>query len=81
MRFFWQWIASEKVQKEALFRLVFGISAYSAVVFYLFMLFCAETLSSLLGNQQGLIIYVRNLFLIQREKEKPVVSPNQIDTA
>ena len=80
MRFFWQWIASEKAQRSVI-PVSFWYFSLLGSCFLLFYAILRRDIVFIIGQSTGSIIYLRNLFLIQREKEKSIVSPNQIDTA
>ena len=80
MRFFWQWIASEKAQRSVI-PVSFWYFSLLGSCFLLVYAILRRDIVFIIGQSTGSIIYLRNLFLIQREKEKSIVSPNQIDTA
>ena len=69
MRFFWQWIVSEK-EKRSVIPVNFWYFSLFGSFFLLIYAVLRRDIVFIIGQSTGLIIYVRNLFLIQREKRK-----------
>jgi len=69
MRFFWQWIVSEK-EKRSVIPVNFWYFSLFGSFFLLMYAILRRDIVFIIGQSTGLIIYVRNLFLIQREKRK-----------
>lgn len=80
MRFFWQWIASEKAQRSVIPVSFWYFSLFGSC-FLLVYAILRRDIVFIVGQSTGLIIYFRNLFLIQREKKKSIISPNHINAA
>jgi lipid-A-disaccharide synthase-like uncharacterized protein len=80
MRFFWQWIASEKAHKSIIPVNFWYFSLFGSC-FLIAYAILRRDIVFIIGQSTGLIIYIRNIFLIQREKDKPVVSPIHIHSA
>lgn len=78
MRFFWQWIVSEKAQRSVI-PVNFWYFSLLGSCFLLAYAILRQDIVFIIGQSTGLIIYVRNLFLIQNEKRKSVASLSQID--
>ncbi len=79
MRFFWQWIASEKVQRSVIPVNFWYLSLFGSC-FLLAYAILRRDIVFIIGQSTGLIIYIRNLFLIQREREKSCTPLHQVDT-
>ena len=79
MRFFWQWIASEKVQRSVIPVSFWYFSLFGSC-FLLFYAILRRDIVFIIGQSTGLIIYIRNIFLIQREKNKSIESMSRADT-
>lgn len=80
MRFFWQWIVSEKAQRSVI-PVNFWYFSLIGSCFLLAYAILRRDIVFIIGQSTGLIIYARNLFLIQREKEKSVTSLSHVNTA
>lgn len=80
MRFFWQWIVSEKAQRSVIPVNFLYFSLFGSF-FLLAYAILRRDIVFIIGQSTGLVIYIRNIFLIQREKEKSAASLNQINTA
>jgi lipid-A-disaccharide synthase-like uncharacterized protein len=78
--FFWQWIASEKAQRSVIPVSFWYFSLFGSC-FLLVYAILRRDIVFIVGQSTGLIIYFRNLFLIQREKKKSIISPNHINAA
>ena len=79
MRFFWQWIASEKAQKSIIPVNFWYFSLFGSC-FLLAYAILRRDIVFIIGQSTGLIIYIRNIFLIQREKNKSIESMSRADT-
>lgn len=79
MRFFWQWIASEKAQKSIIPVNFWYFSLFGSW-FLLAYAILRRDIVFIIGQSTGLIIYIRNIFLIQREKNKSIESMSRADT-
>ncbi|NLW80331.1 MAG: lipid A biosynthesis acyltransferase [Desulfovibrionales bacterium] len=69
MRFFWQWIVSEK-NKKSVIPTNFWYFSLIGSVFLLAYAILRRDIVFIVGQSTGFIIYFRNLFLIRREKRK-----------
>lgn len=67
MRFFWQWIVSEK-QKRSVIPVSFWYFSLLGSVFLLAYAILRRDIVFIVGQSTGFIIYTRNLFLIHRER-------------
>ena len=67
MRFFLQWIVSEK-EKRSVIPVSFWYFSLLGSFFLLIYALLRNDIVFIIGQSTGFIIYFRNLFLIQREK-------------
>ncbi|MDY0226631.1 MAG: lipid-A-disaccharide synthase N-terminal domain-containing protein [Desulfomicrobium apsheronum] len=80
MRFFWQWIVSEKEHRSVIPAIFWHFSLFGSF-FLLAYAIMRKDIVFIFGQSTGLIIYVRNIFLIKRENEKSAPSLCQNNTA
>jgi lipid-A-disaccharide synthase-like uncharacterized protein len=73
MRFFWQWIVSEK-EHRSIIPPIFWYFSLLGSCFLLAYAIMRKDIVFIFGQSTGLIIYARNIFLINREKEKSISS-------
>jgi len=71
MRFFIQWIHSEK-HKESIIPEIFWYFSIGGSLLLLIYAIIRKDIVFVVGQSTGLLIYVRNLMLIQRQKRKKV---------
>ena len=69
MRFFWQWIVSEK-EKRSVIPVNFWYFSLFGSLFLLIYAILRRDIVFIIGQSTGFIIYFRNIFLIQREKRQ-----------
>ena len=69
MRFFWQWIVSEK-EKRSVIPINFWYFSLFGSIFLLIYAILRRDVVFIIGQSTGFIIYFRNIFLIQREKRQ-----------
>lgn len=67
MRFFWQWIISEK-EKRSTIPVNFWYFSLIGSLFLLIYAILRRDIVFIIGQSTGFIIYFRNIFLIHREK-------------
>jgi lipid-A-disaccharide synthase-like uncharacterized protein len=68
-RFIWQWLASEKAKKSVI-PLPFWYLSISGGVILFFYAVHNEDPVFICGQAMGLIVYVRNLYLIRNERRQ-----------
>lgn len=73
MRFFVQWVASER-QKKSIIPVSFWYFSIGGSFLLLAYAIKRQDPVFILGQSMGFIIYIRNLVLIDREKREPVIS-------
>ncbi len=71
MRFFIQWIHSEK-HKQSIVPEIFWYFSIGGSLLLLIYALIRKDIVFIVGQSTGLLIYVRNLMLIQRQKRKKV---------
>ena len=71
MRFFIQWIHSEK-HKQSIVPEIFWYFSIGGSLLLLIYALIRRDIVFIVGQSTGLLIYVRNLMLIQRQKKKKV---------
>jgi len=71
MRFFIQWIHSEK-HKQSIVPEIFWYFSIGGSLLLLIYALIRRDIVFIVGQSTGLLIYVRNLMLIQRQKRKKV---------
>ncbi len=69
MRFFWQWIVSER-EKKSVIPLSFWYFSLLGSFFLLTYAILRRDIVFIVGQSTGSIIYIRNLYLIHREKRR-----------
>lgn len=69
LRFFWQWLASER-QKKSIIPLEFWYLSLLGSFFLLIYAILRKDIVFIVGQSTGFIIYIRNLILIHREKQR-----------
>ena len=69
MRFFLQWIVSEK-EKRSVIPVNFWYFSLIGSFFLLIYALLRRDIVFIIGQSTGFVIYFRNLFLIQREKRQ-----------
>jgi lipid-A-disaccharide synthase-like uncharacterized protein len=74
MRFFLQWIVSEK-EKRSVIPVSFWYFSLLGSFFLLIYALLRNDIVFIIGQSTGFIIYFRNLFLIQREKRLVPANP------
>jgi lipid-A-disaccharide synthase-like uncharacterized protein len=67
MRFFYQWIASEKAKRSVVPELFWYFSMAGGVVLLIYAIYKADPVF-IVGQAGGLFIYLRNIYLIWRER-------------
>ncbi|NLY40322.1 MAG: lipid A biosynthesis acyltransferase [Desulfovibrionales bacterium] len=73
LRFFWQWIVSER-EKRSVIPLCFWYFSLFGSFFLLIYALLRRDIVFTIGQSTGSIIYVRNLYLIHRERAKLAAS-------
>jgi lipid-A-disaccharide synthase-like uncharacterized protein len=68
LRFFVQWIVSEKQRKSTIPLVFWYFSIAGAVILLSYSIYRKDPVF-ILGQSMGLLIYVRNLMLIRNEKQ------------
>lgn len=68
MRFFVQWIASEKAQKSVIPIAFWYLSICGSLILLVYAIHRRDPVF-ILGQSTGSFIYLRNLYLIKKEKE------------
>lgn len=69
MRFFWQWIVSEK-EKKSVIPIAFWYFSLLGSLFLLIYAVLRRDIVFMVGQSTGFIIYTRNLYLIHKEKSR-----------
>lgn len=69
MRFFWQWIVSER-EKKSVIPICFWYLSLGGSVFLLLYAILRRDIVFTVGQSTGSIIYIRNIILIHREKKR-----------
>lgn len=69
MRFFWQWIVSEK-EKKSVIPIAFWYFSLLGSLFLLIYAVLRRDIVFMVGQSTGFIIYTRNLYLIHKEKNR-----------
>lgn len=69
MRFFWQWIVSER-EKKSVIPVCFWYFSLFGSFFLLAYAILRRDIVFIVGQSTGSIIYIRNLYLIQRERSR-----------
>lgn len=71
-RFLVQWIASERAGKSVMPVVFWYLSIFGSALLLAYAIYREDPVF-ILGQAAGLIVYVRNLFLIRREKRALIV--------
>ncbi|MEN6320016.1 MAG: lipid-A-disaccharide synthase N-terminal domain-containing protein [Syntrophaceae bacterium] len=71
-RFLVQWIASERAGKSVMPVVFWYLSIFGSALLLAYAIYREDPVF-ILGQAAGLIVYVRNLFLIRREKKALIV--------
>ena len=79
MRFFVQWLASEKAGKSVIPDAFWYFSILGGVVLFAYAIYRQDPVF-ILGQSTGLLIYARNLYFIRRKNEA-AVTPEQQEQA
>jgi lipid-A-disaccharide synthase-like uncharacterized protein len=69
MRFFVQWLASERAQKSVIPVAFWFFSIGGGFILFLYAVFHLKDPVISLGQGMGLFIYARNLYLVHKEKK------------
>ena len=69
LRFFWQWVVSEK-EKRSIIPVAFWYFSLFGSFFLLIYAILRKDIVFMVGQSTGSVIYVRNLYLIQRERAR-----------
>jgi lipid-A-disaccharide synthase-like uncharacterized protein len=69
MRFFWQWIVSER-EKKSVIPISFWYFSLLGSFFLLTYAILRKDIVFIVGQSTGSIIYTRNLYLIHRERKR-----------
>jgi len=69
MRFFWQWIVSER-EKKSIIPVSFWYFSLLGSIFLLTYAILRRDIVFIVGQSTGSIIYIRNLYLIHRERTR-----------
>ena len=69
MRFFWQWIVSER-EKKSVIPLSFWYFSLLGSFFLLTYAILRRDIVFIVGQSTGSVIYIRNLYLIHRERNR-----------
>jgi lipid-A-disaccharide synthase-like uncharacterized protein len=69
MRFFWQWIVSER-EKKSIIPISFWYFSLFGSFFLLTYAILRKDIVFIVGQSTGSIIYTRNLYLIHRERKR-----------
>ena len=69
MRFFWQWIVSER-EKKSVIPLSFWSFSLLGSFFLLTDAILRRDIVFIVGQSTGSVIYIRNLYLIHRERSR-----------
>jgi lipid-A-disaccharide synthase-like uncharacterized protein len=69
MRFFWQWIVSER-EKKSIIPISFWYFSLLGSIFLLTYAILRRDIVFIVGQSTGSIIYIRNLYLIHRERTR-----------
>lgn len=67
MRFFWQWVVSEK-QRRSVIPISFWYFSLLGSFFLLIYAILRRDIVFIVGQSTGSVIYIRNLYLIHRER-------------
>ncbi|MCE2965796.1 MAG: lipid-A-disaccharide synthase N-terminal domain-containing protein [Alphaproteobacteria bacterium] len=68
-RFIWQWLASEKAKKSVIPLPFWYLSISGGVILFFYALYKEDPVF-ICGQAMGLIVYVRNLYLIRNERRQ-----------
>ena len=68
-RFLIQWIASEKKQKSVIPNLFWTLSILGSLMLLIYAIYRKDPVI-ILGQAFGLIVYIRNLMIIRKNKKK-----------
>ncbi|MCB1532085.1 MAG: lipid-A-disaccharide synthase N-terminal domain-containing protein [Alphaproteobacteria bacterium] len=77
MRFFVQWIASEKQGRSVVPDAFWYFSLGGGLVLFSYALWRQDPVF-MVGQGMGLLIYSRNLYFIHRKKDDPVETPQTL---
>ena len=69
MRFLWQWIVSER-EKKSVIPICFWYFSLLGSFFLLIYAVLRSDIVFIVGQSTGFIIYIRNLYLIHRERSR-----------
>lgn len=69
MRFFWQWVVSER-EKKSIIPISFWYFSLLGSFFLLTYAILRKDIVFIVGQSTGSIIYTRNLYLIHRERKR-----------
>jgi lipid-A-disaccharide synthase-like uncharacterized protein len=69
LRFFVQWIASEKAKKSVIPTQFWFLSLVGGVGLFVYAIHIKDPVF-ILGQSMGILIYIRNLFFIYKNKEE-----------
>ncbi len=69
MRFFWQWIVSER-EKKSVIPISFWYFSLVGSLFLLIYALLRRDIVFTVGQSTGFVIYIRNLYLIHRERAR-----------
>lgn len=69
MRFFWQWVVSER-EKKSVIPLSFWYFSLLGSFFLLTYAILRRDIVFIVGQSTGSVIYIRNLYLIHRERKR-----------
>lgn len=67
MRFFIQWLVSERAQRSVIPHLFWHFSISGGVILFIYALHRHDPVF-IIGQSTGLLIYARNLYFIRKEK-------------
>ncbi len=67
MRFFVQWLASEKARKSIIPDMFWYFSLGGGVILFIYSLYRQDPVF-IIGQSTGLFIYARNIYFIRKEK-------------
>lgn len=76
MRFLYQWVASEKAGKSVIPLAFWYFSILGGVTTFIYALHREDPVF-IFGQGTGLLIYIRNLQLVYRERRRATISPQQ----
>lgn len=69
MRFFVQWLASEKAKKSVIPKSFWYFSIFGSIILFAYAVYRQDPVF-ILGQSTGMLIYLRNIYFLKQEKNE-----------